>query len=262
MLAVVLRRVTALSGLALTLLASCASPEHDGWIRLFDGESLTGWTPKIRGFALGEDPFGTFAVEDGVLRVSYGGYGGAFDRRFGHLFYEHEYSHYVLRIEYRFTGDQISGGPGWAWRNSGVMIHGQAAASMGIDQEFPVSIEVQLLGGDGSNERHNVNLCTPGTNVVIDGELDERHCVDSSSATCHGDDWYEVTVEVRGDELVRHFLGSELVLEYGGTQYDPRDANARTLIEAFGTRLTGGSISLQSESHPIEFRRVELKVLE
>ncbi len=239
--------------------ASTTSP--GGWQALFDGSSLDGWTPKIRTHAAGEDPYATFRVEEGLLKVAYDQYGGKFDRRFGHLFYDVPFSNYLLRVEYRFVGDQLPDGPGWARRNSGLMLHGQDPASMTLDQEFPVSIEVQLLGGDGQHKRPNANLCTPGTNVAMGGKVIERHCTNSKSETCHGEDWYEVTVEVRGGKVIRHFQGDDLVLEYQDPQLDPRDADAQRLIQGEHLILKQGTISLQSESHPIHFRRVEIKLL-
>ena len=244
------------------LLGSCAaSEEGPQTVALFNGKDLTGWTPKIRGLPLGEDPGRTFRVADGLLQVSYDNYEGDFASRFGHLFHEGTWSHYRLLIEYRFTGEQAAGGPGWAWRNSGVMIHGQTAESMRVDQEFPVSIEVQFLGGDGSNPRATANLCTPGTHVVIDGQLVTTHCIDSSSPTFHGDAWVTVEVEVRGSEVIRHFVNGQEVFAYQQPQYDPGDADAQRLMKDGVLLIEGGSISLQAESHPIEFRRVELTPL-
>lgn len=244
--------------------SSAGVPQETGpvpeerWIALFNGKDLTGWTPKIAGHELGDNVANTFRVEDGLLKVRYDGYTD-FGGRFGHLFHAQEFAHYRLRVEYRFTGEQVSGGPGWAWRNSGVMLHGQRPETMTLAQEFPVSIEVQFLGGDGTNPRATANLCTPGTNVVMGGELVERHCTDSSSATYAGDQWVTVEVEVRGHELVRHSIGGQVVLEYGQPQLDPKDADARRLVEGGAPlALARGTISLQSESHPIEFRRVEL----
>lgn len=249
--------------LLLFLLASCAVPNAEPQrIALFNGHDLTGWTPKIRGHALGDDPDQTFRVENGVIKVSYDNYKGDFDGRFGHLFYAKPFSHYRLFIEYRFTGEQVPGGPGWAWRNSGVMIHGQPPDSMLVDQEFPVSIEVQFLGGDGTNTRSTANLCTPGTNVVMDGELITQHCLDSRSPTFHGDQWVSVEVEVRGSEVIRHFVNGVEVFSYNQPQYDPRDGDAQRLIKDGVLLLEGGSISLQAESHPIEFRKVELLPLD
>lgn len=172
--------------------------EDDGWIQLFNGKDLTGWTPKIRGHEYGVNYADTFRVEDGVIKTAYDKYEGPFRGRYGHLFYKEPFSNYLLRIEYRFVGDQAKGGPGWATRNSGVMIHGQDPKEMTKDQEFPVSIEVQFLGGDGKNPRQTGNLCTPGTNVVMDGKLHTPHCTNSSSDTFHGDQWVTAEIEVHG----------------------------------------------------------------
>lgn len=229
------------------------------WIPLFNGKNLEGWTPKIRGHEAGVNFADTFRVEDGLLKVRYDGYGERFDNRFGHLFYNTPYSHYRLRVEHRFVGEQMPDGPGWAWRNSGIMIHGQTPESMTRDQDFPVSIEVQLLGGRETGDRPTANLCTPGTHVVLGGRLHTPHCTNSKSKTYRGDQWVTVELEVRGNELIRHLIDGEVVLEYSQPQLDPGDASARRLIEAGAPiMLEGGTLSLQSESHPLDFRRVEL----
>lgn len=236
--------------------------EGEGWISLFNGKDLDGWTVKITGYEAGENFGNTFRVEDGILKVAYDQY-PEFGGRFGHLFARHKYSHYKLRVEYRFVGEQAKGGPPWAFRNSGVMIHGQSPESMRKDQEFPVSIEVQFLGGDGQEERPTANLCTPGTNVVMDGKLITRHCTNSESKTYHGDQWVTVEVEVHGDGKIIHRVDGEKVIEYEQPQLDDRDDDARKLIEGGQAKLLqGGTISLQSESHPIEFRKVEILPLE
>ena len=236
--------------------------KQDEWVSLFDGETLDGWTPKIVGHALGEDPYDTFRVVNGKIVVRYEKYDGEFAGRFGHLFYKSPYSHYRMRLEYRFVGEQVEGGPGWAFKNSGVMIHGQSADSMGVGQAFPVSIEVQLLGGSGQGERPTGNLCTPGTHVVMAGKLHTRHCTNSSSPTFHGEEWVRAEIEVRGDKVVRHLINGEVVMEYSEPQYDPNDTDAQKLIQGDQLALSGGTISLQSESHPIEFRKIELLLLD
>lgn len=236
-----------------------ARGQDKGWINLFNGKDLDGWTPKIRGYAAGENYGDTFRVENGVLKVSYDKY-TKFDGKFGHLFYKTPFSNYRLRIEYRFVGDQCPGGQGWAFRNSGVMIHGQTPESMRKDQDFPVSIEVQFLGGNGTDQRATANVCTPGTNIVMRSKLITQHCNDSASKTYHGDQWVTVEVEVHGNGVIRHFVDGEPVIEYEKAQLDPSDRDARRLIEQRGGEkmLSGGTISLQSESHPIEFRKVEI----
>lgn len=233
------------------------------WIQLFNGKDLSGWTPKIKGFPIGENFGDTYRVEDGLLKVRYDNYTGPFRGRFGHLFYERPFSNYILRVEYRIVGEQAERGPAWATRNSGVMIHGEDPTTMRQDQDFPVSIEVQFLGGDGQNPRPTANLCTPGTNVVLDGKLHTPHCTNSTSDTFHGEEWVTVEIEVHGGKLVRHKVNGEMVLEYSEPQLDPTDADAKRLLDAGAEKLlTGGTISLQSESHPIDFRKVELLELD
>jgi hypothetical protein len=265
------RHPAALLALTVSLLAlanGCAAPPPtqsaapaNVWTQLFNGRDLTGWTPKIVGQPAGQDERDIFRVEDGILKVSYDGY-ETFDGTFGHLFHDTPYSHYRLRVEYRFTGEQTPGGPGWAWRNSGVMLHGQSAQSMRLDQEFPVSLELQMLGGDGTHERPNANLCTPGTDVDMAGVAVDRHCTNSTSRTFHGDDWVVVEAEVYGGELVRHLIDGDVVIEYTRLRYDPDDADARRLQAFPDVWITGGYLSLQAESHPLEFRRIELMPLE
>ncbi len=232
-------------------------PPKEEWIKLFNGKDLSGWVPKIRGYDLGVNFGNTFRVENGILKVVYDKY-DKFDNRFGHLFYRGIFSNYRLRVEYRFVGKQVPGGPGWAWRNSGIMIHGQKPETMRKDQSFPVSIEVQLLGGGPTGKRPTANLCTPGTNVVMNGKLVTRHCTRSRSKTYRGDRWVSVEVVVRGNKI-KHIVEGETVLEYCDPQLDERDPDARRLLQAGAPgMLTCGTISLQSESHPVEFRKVEL----
>jgi len=238
-----------------------AQSNDEEWTQLFNGKDLTGWVPKITGYAAGENFGNTFYVEDGLLKVSFAKY-DKFDGRFGHLFYEKSFSNYIIRVEYRFVGDQCDGGPGWAFRNSGIMVHGQTPESMSIDQDFPVSIEVQLLGGNGTDKRTTGNLCTPGTNVVMQDELITRHCTNSGSDTYHGDQWVVAEVEVRGNEIIKHFINGDLVLDYSKPQLDPEDSDASKLIVDGELMLCGGTISLQSESHPVEFRKVEIRQLD
>ena len=231
------------------------------WIPLFNGKNLDGWIPKIRYHESGENFAGTFRVEDGVMKVGYDKY-DEFGQRFGHLFHKEQFSHYRLRVEYRFVGEQAKGGPGWAFRNSGIMVHGQTPQSMEKDQDFPVSIEVQLLGGDGEKKRTTGNLCTPYTHVEMDDKLLKRHCTTANSETYHGDQWVTSEVEVRGNELIRHLINGQVVLEYKKPQLDDSTDIGKKLAEKNGgVQLSKGTISLQSESHPCEFRKVEILIL-
>ena len=186
-----------------------------------------------------------------------------FDSKFGHLFYKDKFSHYVCRIEYRFVGEQAKGAPAWALRNSGLMFHCQAPRSMRKEQEFPVSIEAQFLAGSGKGDRPTASVCTPGTNIVMNGKLITQHCISSKSKTYHGDQWVTAEIEVRGAGKVRHIINGEVVMEYEQPQLDPKDKDAAVLIQAANGKLLieEGYLALQAESHPVEFRKVEIRLL-
>ncbi len=241
---------------------SFAQNQYPGkWKQLFNGKNLKGWQPKIREHDYKNNYANTFLVKNGLLTVSYDGY-GTFNERFGHLFYKTPYSYYLFAVEYRFVGEQCPGAPGWAYKNSGVMIHCQNPATMRKNQDFPISIEVQLLGGDSKGERSTCNLCTPGTNVEMDGKLFTPHCINSSSKTFRNNEWVRAEILVLGNDEIKHIVNGDTVLVYqkpqigGGsvTDFDPA-------VKQDGKPLTGGYISLQSEGHPIEFRKVEIKDL-
>lgn len=233
-------------------------PQKKEWIQLFNGRNLDNWDVKIAGHELNDNFGNTFRVENGVLKVSYDKY-DKFDNKFGHIFYRQKFSHYVIAVEYRFTGAQAPGGPDWARRNSGIMVHSQPASSMGKDQDFPISIEVQLLGGLGEGPRTTANLCTPGTHVVMNGKLVTDHCINSTSKTYDGDGWVRVEVTVLGSGEIKHVVEGQTVLAYEKPQVGGGVVNNfRPEAKKDGTLLDEGYISLQSESHPVEFRRVEL----
>ena len=229
------------------------------WIPLFNGRNLDGWTVKIRSQPVGENYATTFRIVDGLLTVAYDEYTD-FAEQFGHIFFADPFSHYRLRVEYRFVGDQAPKAPGWAIRNSGVMLHSQAPATMGLDQDFPISLEYQFLGGLGNGEaRPTGNVCSPGTRIVYRGEPDATHCISAAAPTFDGDQWIVAEALVLGDERIVHFVNGEPVIEYGHTTYGGAAVTGhRPEMKPDGEPLGAGYIALQSEGHPIQFRRVEL----
>jgi len=235
--------------------------EDEGWTPIFNGKDLTGWTPKLRGHELGKDPKKTFVVRDGAIAVDYSNY-EAWGDAFGHLFYKEKLSNYRIRLEYRFIGEQIKDGPGWALANSGIMLHCQEPGTMGREQNFPVSLEFQLLGAP-NGVKTTGNLCTPGTYVTLDGQENRNHCIGATPPTLPLGEWVKAEAEVRGGKVVRHYINGKLAMEYGNAKLDGNDGDAKPLIELQGgDDLASGWISLQSESHPCEFRKIEIQKLE
>lgn len=250
--------------LAGSLVTACGGaaevgPGPDDWIDLFNGRDLSGWTVKIAGHEVGDNYARTFRVEDGVLEVRYDGYDD-FGGRFGHLYHDRPFSHYRLAFEYRFVGELHPGAPDYARLNSGVMFHSQDPRTMPVDQDWPISVELQLLAGLGDGQpRPTGNMCSPGTTVVYRGERTEAHCIESTSGTYPPGRWVRAELVVLGDSLVTHIIEGDTVLQYtrpaigGGvvSGYDPA-------VKVDGTPLTGGLIALQSEGQPVDFRNVRL----
>lgn len=237
---------------------SCSAQKKGKWQQLFNGKNLDGWTPKISKHEVGENWGNTFRVEDGKMVVRYDQYTD-FNEQFGHIFYKTPYSYYLIAVEYRFVGKQCTGGPGWAYKNSGIMIHSPAPSTMLKDQDFPISIEVQLLGGDSTGERTTCNLCTPGTNVEMNGKLFTPHCINSKSKTFRNEEWVRAEVLVLGDSVVKHIVNGDTVLVYQKPQVGGGNvSNFDPAYSKDGQLLKSGYISLQSESHPVEFRKVEI----
>lgn len=244
-----------LSCLCLFFVTCKNEPAPKEWVSIFNGVDLDGWNAKISGHEFGDNWKNTFKVVDSAISVNYDSY-DKFENSFGHLFYKTPFQNYKLKLKYRFLGKQMKDGEGWAKRNSGVMIHCQDPSTMELDQSFPVSIEVQLLGGlEEKQTRPTANLCTPGTHVSMDDELITAHCIDSSSKTYYGDQWVDLEIEVRNDSIITHYINGEKVLEYN---HPIIGGDFNSLTEFEGKELKQGYISLQSESHPVEFKNIML----
>ena len=242
------------------------------WVSLFNGKDLNGWNIKIANHSLNDNFNNTFQVQDSMIRVVYTEYDD-FDDKYGHMYYKTPYSYYKLRFDYRFLEEQTSGGENWNVRNSGVMIHSQSAKSNALEQHFPVSLEIQLLGGLNKGVRTTANLCTPGTAVYFNGKLDYTHCITSESKTYNGDQWVHIEAIILGNESILHIVENDTVLKYTRPEIDSsflsKDykgidwdnfgvTNKKIWLDKAGKPIGEGYIALQAESHPIDFKNIEL----
>ena len=242
------------------------------WISLFNQKDLSNWTIKFSGEDLNYNYKETFIVKDSMIRIKYDNY-KTFDNKFAHMYYKTPYSYYKLKFDYRFTGEQTEGGSHWNVRNSGIMLHSQSAESNAFNQNFPVSIELQLLGGLKDNKkRPTANVCTPGTAVVIGDTINYEHCIRSNSKTYFGDQWVHAEAIVMGGESITFIVEKDTVLNfklpqigatgpnehYNGEHWENWGINPATWKNKEGEIITEGYISLQAESHPIDFKNLEL----
>lgn len=238
------------------------SPEQDKkgkWVSLFNGKDMNDWIVKIHHHEVGDNFGHTFRVEDGIIKVRYDEYGD-FNEQFAHLYYKQPFSHYHLKFEYRFVGKWCPTAPEYTLLNSGVMFHSQDPRTMPKEQDWPISVEMQLLGGLGDGKpRPTGNMCSPGTNVVYKGQIEPLHCLESTSKTYEGEQWVRGELIVLGDSLITHIINGDTVLQYtkpqigGGVvnNYDPA-------IKIDGKLLSEGFIALQSEGQPVDFRKIEI----
>ena len=249
------------------LLVSCnatltnnAKKEKSGnqWVSIFNGVNLNGWTMKINGHPLGVNFANTFRVEDGILKIRYDGYGNDFNKRFGAFFFDKKLSEYRLRVEYRFVGETAPGAPEWGYRDSGVQFHSQSPESLKIDQPFPVCLEYNLHGGNGVEERPVGAICANGMKVEVDGKLNESYCTPPKiKRTFHGDQWVTLEIDIK-DGVIKHFVNGEEILSYRNPVFDAEHKLGKTLIKNGEVSVIDGYVSLQSNSHPIDFRRIEI----
>ncbi|WP_297088307.1 DUF1080 domain-containing protein [uncultured Draconibacterium sp.] len=234
------------------------------WRTLFNGENLDGWVPKIQHHETGDNYANTFRVVDGKIQVNYDDY-GSFDDRFGHLFFDECFSSYHLKFEYRFTAQWQEDAPWYTFRNSGVMIHSQAPETILKEQNWPISIEYQILAEEEEGTpRPTANMCSPGTEVDFEGEIAPQHCLNSSANTYKWDEWCQGEIIVYSDSLIIHIVNADTVLQYSNPRIGDkvnRIAIADPAIKIDGKPLTEGYIALQSEGHGIEFKNIKIKEL-
>jgi Domain of Unknown Function (DUF1080) len=252
--------------LLITGLVNCNNErpkDKEEWIPLFNGADINDWVVKINHHETGENFANTFRVEDSMIKVRYDQY-GAFDNQFGHLYFKQPFSYYKLVVEYRFVPEWKKDAPEYTRINSGIMFHSQDPHTMPKEQDWPISIEFQLLGGLGDGKpRPTGNMCSPGTNIVYKGKLDSTHCINSSSKTYEGDQWVRAELIVLGDSLITHMINGDTVLQYSKPQIGGGVAhNYDPAVKIDGKLLKEGFIALQSEGQPIDFRKVELLNLE
>ena len=244
-----------------TSIAQDNPPAEPKWVDLFNGKNLDGWTVKIAGHPVGDNYANTFRVEDGILKCEYDDY-QEFGGRYGHLYSNLSYSHYKLRMEYRFEGRQLPDAPSYVDLNSGVMIHSQPPQSMGLEQAFPASLEMQFLADQGKGKRQTGNACTPGTHLVHNGKFTKKHIVKSNGPTLPPDEWVAVEIEVHGNQQIIYRVRGKEVLRYTKPQLDPNSKQAKPLLATGANRkLTHGHIALQAEAQRVWFRNIQIMPL-
>jgi Domain of Unknown Function (DUF1080) len=227
------------------------------WVTLFNGKNLNNWTVKIAGYKQGENFGNTFRVENGILSTRYDKY-DSFNNRFGALYYNKKFTNYRLKVEYRFVGKLTPGAPSWGFRDGGIQYHCQSPSSVVIDQPFPVCLEYNLHGGDGTGERPTGEICTSGMSVEISGKKNTSNCTTPFvKRTFNDDQWITAEIDVK-DGKFTHFVNGEQIIQFENARYDSTNPIAKNFIINRNDVVKDGYISLQSNSHPMDFRKIEI----
>ena len=227
------------------------------WVSLFNGKNLDHWVPKIAGYKLGDNFGQTFRVENGILSTRYNEY-DSFNKRFGALYYDKKFTNYRLRVEYRFTGVTAPGAPSWGYKDGGIQYDCQPPATVSLDQPFPVCLEYNLLGGNGKDERPTGEICASGMYVFINGKRNTSYCTPPIiKRTFSGDQWVTAEIDVQNGAIT-HYVNGEEIIRFENPHYDSSNAIAKKFITGTDDIVKGGYISLQSNSHPMDFRKIEI----
>ena len=184
---------------------------------------------------MGENFGNTLRVEDNILKIRYDAYGQDFNDRFGTVYFDKYLTNYRLKVEYRFVGETAPGAPTWGYRDSGIQFYGQPPASQKLDDAFPSGMFIEYMG------ERNTTTCIPA----------------EVGRTFHGDQWVTAEIEVKNGKITHYVNGVE-ILSYANPTYNPANETAKMLMDDENTKVKGGYVSLQSNSHPIDFRKIEL----
>lgn len=258
----VLKLTSAAMMLTLGLLGCANQTQKGEWIELFNGKNLDNWTAKINHHKTGDNYAQTFRAEEGLLKIRYDKY-TQFNERFGHLFYNQVFENFHLVFDYKFSGEFFDSAPGYAKRNSGVMFYSQSPESILTEQNWPISVEMQLLAElEPGQPRPTGNMCSPGTEVEFNGQLYGEHCLRSSSKTYPMDQWIQAELIVNNGKITQ-VINGEVVLEYTqpfATKDNLIKGEDPKIWEKM-TMLTSGYIGFQSEGQPVEFKNIKIKKL-
>jgi hypothetical protein len=216
---------------------------------LFNGRDLSGWCVALEGRRPGEDPNGVFRVSDGVMRVS--------GEETGGIVSEKSYRDYVLRVEYRWVGKSVGSRLGMA-ADTGVLYHsqGEMFAWNGL---WMRSFECNILRGRTGDF---IIVSDKGAPVRYAATVEGRVVADEANIS----NWFrlgswantEDTPDVFPERRYGEWNRLEIVCDGSRVEHWLNDV---LVFEAENLTPSQGRIQIQSEGHPVEFRRIDLKAL-
>ena len=105
-------------------------------------------------------------------------------------------------------------------------------------------------------------MCSPGTDVDIDGKIAPEHCMRSSSKIYPINEWVSIEIVVHSDSIVHHIIEKDTIMTYTNIRYSNDRFSTENFKDLVGKPLEEGYIALQSEGHPVMFRNIMIKELD
>ena len=268
--------------LALTSLSAFGEELEEGFVSLFDGKSLKGWTSAR---SESKDDWGAFSVneEEKAIHV-YAGCEPDSKQNSDCLNTVAEYSHFILKLEYKWAGPRFEPRRDWD-RDAGLLFH----VHDNLKKVWPYCLEMQIgeSPGDKPNARGNkgrfhsgdlfvlrpdLTTCTPFGIVYQDDETQEgekkklggffqaegkrkrgKHVHTLLGAEKPMGEWNEMEIQVHGSKKAIFIFNGEKVLETFDFKFKDKDGNS--------VPLNKGHIGLQAEWAEILYRNIRIKEL-
>ena len=211
--------------------SGCAGPSDErGFVRLFNGEDLTGWVTQGRDNA--------WVVEDGILTVKRDVMDGK-EHNFDYLWTKDTYGDFILDLEFKV----IEG------TNSGIFFRTS-------DLKDPVytGIEVQVCNSYGRTSVNKTGTagaiydCLEPTKNAINKPGEWNRCV----LTCKGS---RVTVVLNDEQVI------DMDLDRWTTAHRNPDETENKFGRALKDFARIGHIGLQDHGRPVWYRNVRVKRL-
>lgn len=238
------------------------SADEKGFVPLFDGETLKGWSAAR---STGGENTGAFSVNKEEKAIhTYAGKEAGSKQVSDCLNTDIEFSHYILKLEYKWLDKRYAPRADWD-RDAGLLFHVHGNTK----KVWPLSLEMQIgespatkiekrrfhtgdlfvLGG-------NLRVTTTKTGKFYDpkGKAVEGRPVPTKLGVekPHGE-WNEMEIHVHGADKATFIFNGEVVHEI---------TDMKQLVEG-GTPipLTKGRIGLQAEWAEILYRNIRIKEL-
>lgn len=240
---------------------------EEGFVSLFDGKSLAGWTAAR---SKGEGDTGAYSVNKEEKAIHcYAGKEAGSKQDTDCLNTEKVFSHFILRLEYKWLENRFQPREDWD-RDAGLLFHVHGD----LTKVWPLSLEMQIgetpaevMAGKKDKKRnyHTGDLFVLGKNLEVERPVkDRRYSPEGdwkkgrSLGTLLGKEkpkgeWNEMEIQVHGSEKAIFILNGEQVHEI---------RNFTQKVDGERVPLSEGRIGLQAEWAEILYRNIRIKELE